>query len=323
MKLNPKYFLVTVLIFQTISCKNDDKTRKTIDKIPIEIKVARFDRDFANAKANDLPKLKADYPYLFPEQYPDSVWVAKMGDTIQRELSTEVEKVFGDFGRETDELRSFFQHVAYYFPNNKVPKVITMAAEVDYNNRLVLTDTLLLLGLQNYLGKDHHFYQGVQRYVAQGLDRHYLVSDVAGAFAKKVNRYPRNRSFLSRMIYYGKELYLKDMLLPDLTDAQKIGYTEEQLQWAMANEEQMWRYFIQNELLYSTDAKLDRRFLDPAPFSKFQLEIDSESPGRLGRYVGWQLVRVFAERNAETSLGELLTMPPDELFKEANYKPRK
>ena len=149
------------------------------------------------------------------------------------------------------------------------------------------------------------------------------MADVASAFAKAVNRYPRNRTFLSRMVYHGKELYLKEMLLPGLSEAAIIGYETDEMEWAAANEAQMWRYFIERELLYSTESGLDRRFLDPAPFSKFQLELDTESPGRLGRYIGWQIVRSFAKNRPEVPLTKLLVLPADELFKEANYKPKK
>jgi hypothetical protein len=79
------------------------------------------------------------------------------------------------------------------------------------------------------------------------------------------------------MIYAGKELYLKDLLLPETTDADKIGYKPEQIKWCQENEGYMWRYFIENKMLYDTDQKLIPRFIAPAPFSKFYLEIDNES----------------------------------------------
>ncbi|MEM7483709.1 MAG: gliding motility lipoprotein GldB [Bacteroidota bacterium] len=329
MKRLLKYFdlsAVTCSIFLIIltffSCEETNKTAQEISKITIDLNVDRFDREFANATPEDIPKLKSQYPYLFPEQFADSVWIAKLSDTIQVELSDEVHKAFGDFKQETKDLESLFQHIKYYFPKFKTPNVVTVTSDVGYNNRVILTDTLLLLGLDNYLGKDHHFYKSIQQYIAEGLDRQYLTSDIASAFSKKVVQYPRNRSFLSRMVYYGKELYIKDKLLPNITDAQKIGYTADEIEWSKANEEQIWRYFVERELLYSTDAKLDRQFLDPAPFSKFQLELDSESPGRLGRYIGWQIVRAFMDKN-NISLQQLLKLPPDEIFKKSNYKPRK
>ena len=259
---------------------------------------------------------------MFPEQFPDSVWVAKLTDTIQVELFDEVAKTFGDFDQESADLESLFKHIKYYFPETKTPHVVTLTSDVRYDNRIILVDSLLLIGLDNYLGDDHHFYEGIQRYIASSLDKKFLISDVASAFSKKVLSYPRNRTLLSRMVYYGKELYLKDKLIPSATDAQKIGYSEEEMEWAKVNEEQMWKYFVERELLYSTDATLDKKFLDPAPFSKFGLELDTESPPRLGRYMGWQIVRAFMEKT-DTGLKQMLGMPADEILKQSNYKPKR
>lgn len=322
MKWVKKYFLILtgILLF---SCVEDTKEEQEIAKIPLNLKIERFDRAFAQASPNEIPGLKKKYPFLFPKQFPDSIWIQKLNDTVQQELLREVQLEFADFGKQEQELTALFQHIKYYFPGYRTPKVITLTSEVQYENRVVLTDSLLLLGLDNYLGEDHHFYRSISRYVAKGLDKKYLVSDVASAFAKTINRYPRNRTFLSRMIYHGKELYVKDILMPSQSDAQKINYTQDEMEWAEANEEQIWRYFVEREMLYSSASELDRRFLDPAPFSKFQLELDSESPGRLGRYMGWQIVRAFAERNKDVTITELLDIPADDIFKASKYKPKK
>ncbi|MBT8264835.1 MAG: gliding motility lipoprotein GldB, partial [Muriicola sp.] len=159
-------------------------------------------------------------------------------------------------------------------------------------------------------------------YIAKGLDKTYLESDIVSAFSKQVVPYVTDRTFLSQLIYYGKELYLKDLLLPWQSDAQKIGYTQDEIEWAEANEEQIWRYFIEREILYSTDNMLGPRFLDPAPFSKFRLELDNESPGRLGRYMGWQIVRAFMEKN-DVSPQDMFTVPAEMIFQKSNYKPKK
>ncbi|WP_190811285.1 gliding motility lipoprotein GldB [Flagellimonas sp. S3867] len=319
---HPHILLLFLISTLYLACKEVDKTEESIAKIPIDLTISRFDREFARAEPDGISLLKSKYPYLFPSQFPDSIWVAKLTDTIQLELSQEVDKAFGDFTEQSTDLESLFRHITYYFPKFNIPKVVTVTSDVRYNDRIILTDTLLLVGLDNYLGAQHHFYEGIQRYIAAGLDEKYLTSDVASAFAKKVLKYPRNRTFLSRMVHYGKELYLKDKLLPQITDAQKIGYTDEEIQWARENEEQMWRYFVENELLYSTKSELDRRFLDPAPFSKFRLELDSESPGRVGRYIGWQIVRAFMDKN-DITLQQLLGLPADEIFNKSKYKPRK
>ena len=314
--------VLLVVLFILAGCAEDRRISDEIEEIPVQIRIERFDEAFANAGPDELPALKSKYPYLFPPRYSDSTWLAKMEDSLQLELQSEVQRSFPHLDGLRDELTLFYKHVLYYFPREEIPLVVTMTSDVDYRNRIVLTDTLLLIGLDNYLGPDHRFYAGIDRYIASELDRQYLISDVASAFAKKVNPPPGDRSFLAQMVYYGRELYLKDKLLPLLTDAQKIGYTEAQLQWARDNEEQIWRYYIERELLYSTDTELGPRFLDPAPFSKFRLELDNESPGRLGRYMGWQIVRAFMEGDPVT-LKQMLQLPGEEIFRRSNYKPKK
>jgi uncharacterized protein YjaZ len=124
------------------------------------------------------------------------------------------------------------------------------------------------------------------------------------------------------MIYYGKQLYLKDILLPDYSDAEKIGYTPAQDQWCKENESYIWRYFIDENLLYDSDSRLPNRFINIAPFSKFYLEIDNDSPGRVGQWIGWQIVRSFMKNN-EVSLNDMLKLDSKELFEKSKYKPKK
>ncbi|MGB5270053.1 gliding motility lipoprotein GldB [Eudoraea sp.] len=320
--MKTRFIAVLVILISLHSCKDETRVSEDISKIQLNLTVLRFDREFAEATPGDIPKLKQKFPYLFPKQYSDSVWIAKLKDTLQNEIFSEVNRTFPNFDKETADLELFFKHVVYHFPNYRTPEVITVISDVDYTNRVILADTLLLIGLDNYLGKDHKFYGGIERYIAAGLDKTYLISDVASAFGKTKLRYPSDRTFLAQMIYYGKELYLKDRLMPLATDAQKIVYTPEEIEWAQANEEQIWRYFIEREILYSTDNMLAPRFLDPAPFSKFRLELDNESPGRLGRYMGWQIVRAFMNNN-DIKLNQLLDLSADEIFKKSNYKPKK
>lgn len=290
--------------------------------IPVSIEVDRFDVAFDQMEAGELPRLKQTYPFLFPEKYSDSVWLANQADTLQQSLRAEVQSVFPVLEPYRTELELLFKHVRFYFPQIPIPKVITLTNNVNYEKRVVLADTLLLIGLDNYLGSEHEFYAGLPNYISKELDPELLVSDVGSALSRRLVPTNGERSFIARMIYYGKGLYLKDRLMPLASDFVKIRYTKDELQWARENEGQIWRYFIEGELLYNTEQSLGPRFLDPAPFSKFRLVLDNESPGRIGRYMGWQIVRSFMEAN-DSDLYQMLEMPGEELFKRSNYKPPK
>ena len=117
-------------------------------------------------------------------------------------------------------------------------------------------------------------------------------------------------------------MYLIDRYLPAISDPLKIRYSEKKLQWAIENEENIWMYFIERKLLFSTETKLHKRFLENAPFSKFYLEDDRQSPGRIGVWLGWQIVKSFMQNN-DVSLQKLLTTDSEDLFKKSSYKPKK
>lgn len=310
------------MLILILSCGKDDKREEEIAEIPVEVSISRFDRQFAQATPDSLQKLKQEYPYLFPRQYGDSIWVLKMRDTIQQEINREVAAKFPDLEETREELHDLFQHIKYYFPDASIPEVVTLTSEVDYRNKVIWTDDLLLISLDTYLGKDHHFYMGIQSYLKKNFEKEQIVSDAAAAFAEKVVPRPQGREFLAHMVYYGKILYLQDRLIPFKSDSQKMGYTQEELDWAKRNEEQIWRYFIEKELLYDSDTELYTRFLYPAPFSKFYLELDQEAPAKLGQYVGWQIVRQYMERQ-EVPLRDMLETDAETIFKKSNYKPKK
>lgn len=312
-------FILTIII----SCKKDNKLEEDIAKIPMKVKIERFDKLFSEASSNDLPKLKKEYPFMFAKKYTDSFWIARMKDTLQIKLFSEVAKVFPDFKEPKQEIESLFQHIKYYFPEFIPPRVVTTTSFVDYRNRVIVTDTIALISVDNYLGSDHEFYEGIQKYIRQDFNPQHIVVDLANEYAKKYIYQEPNTTLLDEMIYYGKELYFKDLVIPFKTEAERISYTDKQLDWAHVNESYIWRYFVEKELLFSTDSKLPGRFINPAPFSKFYLEdIDSESPGRLGRYIGWQIVRAYMENN-DVSLKDMLMMSPEEIFNNSKFKPRK
>lgn len=317
-----KYLVVFSLLLTFIACKKEDKVAREIAEIPINFDVERFDLAFSEATPETLPELKKDFPFLFPAHFPDSVWVNRLSDTIQLELSNEVKKAYPNFVKEKNELKVLFQHLTYYFPSFKTPTVITLTSDVDFKNKVMVTPDKLLIALDNYLGENHHFYVGIPAYIKSGMNKESLLVDVAGAYAAEFTPKATKRSFLASMVYYGKLLYLKDMLLPKTPDYLKIGYADEQLAWAEANEDQIWRFFIEKEMLYDTDPKLKERFINLAPFSKFGLQLDNESPPQLGQYIGWQIVRQFTQKNT-VSLPELLVLDEETLFKQSNFKPRK
>ncbi|MEZ0005189.1 gliding motility-associated lipoprotein GldB [Flavobacterium sp. 28YEA47A] len=305
-----------------ISCDKKDKVEKAIEEVPVELTVERFDKVFYESDPADLSKIEQQYPYFFPAGNEDTVWTNKMKNPLLRQVHDEVQKKFGNFQKERGDLEELFRHIKYYFPETKLPKVVTLISEVDSDNKVIYADSLLLISLDVYLGKDHEFYTGFPEYQRKTFEKSQLLSDVVSNFAVRKIVPPTDRTLLSQMVYFGKELYMKDLLIPQVSDADKIGYTPEQILWSQENEGYIWRYFVDEKLLYDSDPKLPGRFINPAPFSKFYLEIDNESPGQIGKWIGWQIVRSYMKNN-DVSLQQLLQTDAKEIFDKSKYKPKK
>ena len=318
-----RIFTVLSLFSVVIGCKNVDSESSRILSIPMEFKIERFDREFHLSENKDIPKLKARYPFLFPEKFKDSVWVKRQKDTLQLLLLENVEDKFPSMEPLEESLGYLFKHLKYYFPKTKTPRVIGVINNVDYQSKTIYTDSLLLISLDTYLGTNHHLYEGIPQYIRQEMDVNYLSSHVAEKFIEHKIPPTKDRSLLSQMIFHGKKIYLKDWVLPRLTNAQKMGYTDDQLQWVVDNEVYMWQYFVEKQLLFNTDTALLQRFIEPGPFSKFYLEIDNESPARIGVWLGWQIIKSYMDRYPNTEIQALLNLPAQTLFSKSNYKPRR
>ncbi len=317
---NTFYLLVCSILL--IACKNETAVNNEVLSIPVEAEIERFDQEFMQATPKNFDALKQKYPFLLSANVPDSVWFKKKNDTLFKELYNETQQKFNDLSSLKADLTLLFKHIKYYYPNENPGKVITVLSEVDIINRSIYTDSVAIISLDTYLGKDHKFYVDFDAYTLPDFEPNRIVVDLAENFAIQKIAPPQDRMFISQMVYSGKIMYMKEMLLPEVSDVLKMNYSKEQIQWIEANEAQVWKHFVESKYLYDNDIKLTARFIQRAPFSKFYLELDQESPGSVGVYIGWQIVRSYMKNNNVT-LQELALKDAKTIFEQSKYKPKK
>lgn len=321
-KMSLQIYITIIFGLLVFSCNEDSKLEAEIAKIETDVIVERFDRAYSQAQPEDIPKLKTAFPFLFSKHIPDSVWVNRMVDSYQVALHKATHDKFGDFKETSSDIKRLFQHLKYYDKSFSEPRVVTLTNFVDYRNKVIVTDSVVLIAIDNYLGSDHEFYANIPKYLADNMEASQVVVDLAAAYAEKWIFQAQRKTFLDEMIFFGKQLYFKEIMIPFKTDAEKIGYSVYQLEFAQVNENMIWTQFVQNEMLFDTDSSLPARFIAEAPFSKFYLELDNQTPGRLGQYIGWQIVRAYMDNN-NVSLKEMLQTDAAEIFNKSNYKPPK
>jgi len=316
------YPIITIFCILLNSCTKEKKIPQEILDINAEVNIERFDQAFSNLTEKTLDSLQGEYSFLFPIKYSQEFWLHKSKDTLQQEIKNEISAVFPDTKSLKEELELLLKHLIFYYPSIKVPKTISLISEVDYQNRVLLRKELLLIALDCYLGKEHHFYSDISQYISEDFESEQITVDVANEYAKKIVARPDGRDFMAQIVMYGKRLYLLRELLPKKTTAQIFSYSEDELNWNKANESLIWRYFIEKELLYSTDRSLLPRFLYPAPFSKFYMSYDRDSPDRVGQYIGYRIVDSFMQNN-NVSLQQLMEIDSKTIFQKSRFKPQK
>lgn len=317
-----KILILLLVLLISFSCKNEINTDVDVSNIDVNVEIDRFEQQFYTTTTATLPKIKSEYPYLFPVYNSDSIWLQKIKDVDEIKLFNETQQVFGDFIKETLEIEDLFKHIKYYNTSFKAPKVITLVTNLDYESKVIYADSLLFVALDMYLGKENPIYIDFPAYISKNFEKQQLVVDIATEISKRNFNITRKRQFLDVIIDEGKRMFLIESYLPKHSKASLLGYTLKEYEWAVNNESEIWKYFIENKLLYSSDADLRTRFVDKAPFSKFFIDIDKETPGSIGVWLGWQIVTSYMNNNNVT-LQQLLQTNADEIFNKSKYKPKK
>lgn len=267
-------------------------------------------RFFLDTDLGDPAKLLEMKAYL---ESPRNIGFHKAVDSLYRQIPG-LEK----------EITLAFRHYLYYYPGFKIPRVYTYISGGDYDYPVQFADSVLLIGLDNYLGK------GFKPYVADGLPAYRVAcmtpEHIIPDCMKVVGRitYPEQlpgNTLLEQMTEAGKRLLFLDAMIPQTEDHLKIGYSKEQYDWIVKNESHVWAAIIENRLLYTTDGKVIRSFMADGPFTG---EFSKDAPARLGEWLGWQIVRKYFEQHREVTLQQVMTeRDAQKILSLSGYKPEK
>lgn len=306
-----------------MSCSSSSKREKEIQKIDVNVDYALFHQDFFTSKPEDVERLKSNYPYMFPKNLSEDAVVQRMKDSLQKEIYEEVNIIYPNFTAQQHDLDQMFKHIKYYYPNFVLPTVVTDVTGLSYQDKVLYANNLLLISLDMYLGKQHQFYNGFPGYIKEHFTTKGMIVDVAKTIINTKYKVNRDRTFLGRMIFEGKKAYLLEVFLPKIPDFVKMGYSENKMNWAKQNQAGVWSYFIKNDLLYSNNQKLNKRFIDLAPFSKFYTAQDKSTPGSIAKYIGLQIVTAYMEKNKKVTVQQMLNTDAQSILNQSAFKPKK
>jgi len=312
-----------------------------VSGIQVPLSTDRFEKDFFSLDTNhlmpQLEKLVARYP-SFGENFLGTILNADPrwgGDTTElyirgfissyRSVYDSASRVFKDFSPYEQEIKKALQHVKYYFPSYPIPKkIITYIGPIDgYGD--ILSEDALIVGLHQHLGENFSLYRSewVSQTYPDYLTRRFTPATITINAMKNIlgDLFPEmedDKSLVLQMIEKGKRLYILGKLLPDAEEHNLIGYTKKQLKECYEHEPQIWDLFLQNNLLRTIDNNLVKNYIGESPKTQ---ELGDASPGNIGSFAGWQIVKKYMDKNPGLKLPDLMKTDDEQIFQQSKYKP--
>ncbi|MCQ2285376.1 MAG: DUF2268 domain-containing putative Zn-dependent protease [Bacteroidales bacterium] len=311
------------------------KTELTTLKREIDVHINCYTSDLfaldTSHLAEGVKQLSQTYPsFLIQEGFWEDAMMIQalksyLSDPLIKGVYNDALAVFPSMTEQEAELKDALTYYKHYFPDAEIPQFYALVPGLDFEMPSVFAhENGVFIYLDQYLGVDNKYYKqmGMPIYIKERCDKKYLAID---CFKKALvyKHLPENTlvTLLDYMIYEGKKLYFTELMFPNRTENDLIGYSQEKYEWATHYQPEIWNYIVEKQLLFSKDANTKRKFIEEAPFTK---PFSNTSPGRLGIFIGWKIVQGFMENNPAITLEDLMQNTDSQsILTKSNYKPLK
>lgn len=318
-------FIACVLFF---SCSG----KKVYGETNSELQIIRFDQQLYQylTQEKELDSLLMDTAFLnvFGEKIIHIGQLDSVGfyERLQSFFSEPtLLGMYKDEQEKLDDLTEIDQELALgmdilltEFPSLKQPQIYMHVS--GFGQNVIVTDEILSLSADKYLGADYPLYQSFfYDYQRQSMTPARIVPDYLLGFM--MANFPfvgREDVLLDRILHEGKLRYILSLLLPERKKWESVAYTQEQYEWCEKNESRIWKTILENNHLFSSNHSATARYLVDAPHTAF---LPAESPGRVGIWVGYQIITAYMQNNPDTSLQELMeNIDYQSILKQSKYK---
>nr|WP_310588999.1 gliding motility protein [Fibrella forsythiae] len=248
---------------------------------------------------------------------------ARISNPELKVLYEQTQTEFGNADQLAGELSEAFANIKRDFPDFRPPRVATLITGF-LGPDLVVTDSLIIIGLDYFAGpKAKYRPRGEEfpQYILRRYAQPYIVPTIVRLLSDRFNTQDRaDQSLLADMVYNGKSLVFTRTMLPEIPDSLIIGYSDRQLTETFNAQDQVWAHFIDNQLLYQTNADIKKRYMGERPFT---VEIGNRCPGRIGDWLGWRIASRYYDEK-KVSIPDLMkTADARRIFQESGYKGQK
>jgi gliding motility-associated lipoprotein GldB len=318
------------------SCRKSSRFEIDTTKNRVEVKIHRFDKDLLtidttklNAGVDRLYKLYPEFLPVFTGTILDTAATNKtavrnlfhqfLADTTFKAVNKKALQTFTDVTDIEKQVSDAYTYIHYYFPEVKLPEIYFFVS--GFNRAVMINNNFIGVGTDFYLGSNYPGYKNfTYQYMLYNMRRECVATDLVSTTLFRM--FVMNSSeyrLLDNMLFRGKIMYLLSVFMPNEKPENIMGYTPEQWKWCKSSEKQLWAYVIDQKHLFSTDVQLIRKYMNDAPFTA---PVSQDSPGRLGTWLGWQIVESYMNKNPNATLTDLMKINNYQKMLEASgYRP--
>ncbi|WP_375419152.1 gliding motility lipoprotein GldB [uncultured Hymenobacter sp.] len=238
-----------------------------------------------------------------------------------QKLGRETAAAFPDTAALRRDLGQIFRRVHHYFPDFKPPLATTYVSGL-LGKDVFVNDSLLVVSLDYFAGPRSSYRPDLPGYMLRRYRPPFVLPTVALRISDKYNRHELTaNTMLDAMIHSGKALYFAGQMLPCTPDSLLLGYSGKELKGVQFNEGKIWGHFLEKNLLYNTTPFLVQKYVGERPNVP---EIDRTAPGRIGQWVGLQIIRKYMAEHPDVSLPRLMAERGSQrLLTESHYRPKR
>lgn len=329
--------IIALFLLLSLGACNTNDNEPDVSQIKLQLTQQHFEQDFFAIDTNQLEQSISalDKKYAgFTTVFLSNI-LALMPQTETADLKSfyraylplykQSTTIFKEQEKQIQKIEQGLKYVKHYFPTYRLPlKLISFIGPINSFGS-ILTEDAIAIGLQLFMGKEHPLYTSEEgqalypAFISRKFEPAYIPVSAMNNIV--LDMYPEQMSgkpLIAQMVELGKRMYVVDRLLPQLSDTLITGYSSKQLDACLNNEKNIWSFFIQNDLLYKSDPLLVREYITDGPFTQ---AFGKESPGNIGQFLGWQIVKKWMNKNKQSTFDALMKKDPVQLFEEAKYKP--
>lgn len=328
--------IVFLIIVALLSACTKNKHDVDISSVEVDLKVFRFDEDLFK-ESNDWKsrsiELRNKYGAFYknltqmipnlgnPEDPAHFKYLERFAtDKDMLDLQATIEETFPDVDPYVGDLSTAFSYYRYHFPKKVIPEIIFFNSAL--NASPLVNDGQMGIGLDLFLGADFERYGLVSypQYISRRMTPDHMVTNSVRGWL--ISEFPKDNSenLLDDIIWEGKILYAMDALFPFTHDSLKIEYRGQDLDWCRAFEANIWAFMIDKELLFETNKAERLKLLNDGPFTS---GFAKESPSRVGKWLGWQIIRAYMENNELGLEAMFAEKDSQKILQLSKYKPGK